>query len=256
MPPRPDDPLRLAILCAEARRIVVLTGAGISTECGVPDFRSPGSPWLVHKPIGFADFLASPATRAEAWRRKFAMDDIYRDAKPGRGHRALVRMASTGRLVAVITQNIDGLHQAAGLDDDRLIELHGNGTFARCLGCERRFELVDVRQHLDETGMALDCGCGGFVKSATVAFGQPLRTGTIERAVAVARTCDLFVAIGSSLVVRPAASLPLVAQAAGAALVIVNREPTPLDGQADCVIHCDAGDALIGAAEILENHTS
>ena len=251
-----DDPLRLGALCADARRIIVLTGAGVSTESGVPDFRSPGSPWLLHKPIGFAEFLASPLARVEAWRRKFAMDDIYSHAKPGRSHRALVRMASTGRLVAVITQNIDGLHQAAGLDGERLIELHGNGTFARCLSCERRFELVDVRRHLDATAAALECPCGGFIKSATIAFGQPLRAETIDQAVAVARACDLFVAIGSSLVVRPAASLPMIAQAAGATLAIVNREATPLDAHADHVMRCDAGDALLGAAETLENHTS
>jgi NAD-dependent deacetylase len=241
---RPDALPFLAELCAASRRITVLTGAGISTECGVPDFRSPGSPWLVHKPIGFEEFLADPAARAESWRRKFAMDDLYRGARPGRCHHALTRLAHSGRLVAVATQNIDGLHQAAGLDDHRLIELHGNGTFARCLSCDERFELADVRRHLDTTGEALDCTCGGFVKSATIAFGQALDRAVIEAAARSARACDLFLAVGSSLVVRPAASLPLLARDSGAVLVIINREPTPLDVAAHHVLRADAGDCL------------
>jgi NAD-dependent deacetylase len=252
----PDGPDRLAALVAQARRITVLTGAGISTECGVPDFRSPASPWRRYPPMALKDFLASPAMRAEAWRRKFAMDDLYRHAQPGRCHAALVAFAEAGRLEAVVTQNIDGLHTSAGLPPDRLVELHGNGTFARCLDCGTRFELAPVRAHLDRTGEALTCGCGGAVKSASIAFGQKLDPAVLARAVAAAEGCDLFIAIGSSLVVRPAATLPLIAKAAGAVLVVVNRDPTPLDQQADLAIRCDAGDALVAARARLKVHTS
>ena len=249
MPGPNTDPRGLAALGRHARRITVLTGAGVSTGSGVPDFRSPGSPWLIHKPITYPEFLSGPAMRAEAWRRKFAMDDIYAGARPNRAHEAMVRLDAAGRLVAVVTQNIDGLHAAAGLAPERLVELHGNGTFARCLNCGQRYELADVRRHLDETGEALDCACGGFVKSATIAFGQPLAPAVLDRAVAVARGCDLFIAAGSSLVVRPAATLPRLARSAGATLAVLNREPTPLDAEADHVFRCDAGDGLSALAD-------
>lgn len=232
------------------RRLTVLTGAGVSTECGVPDFRSPGSPWLVHAPIGFEAWLSDAAIRAEAWRRKFAMDDLYHGAIPGRSHEALARLAARGLIRAVITQNIDGLHQAAGLDPDLLIELHGNGTFARCLTCGTRVELATARAHLTATGKALECTCGGLVKSATIAFGQALDPDVIQAALEATCRCDLFLAVGSSLVVRPAASLPLLAKERGAKLVIVNREPTPLDGSADVVIRAEAAEALSALAHI------
>ena len=254
MPGLSEDPRGLAALAQAARRITVLTGAGVSTESGVPDFRSPGSPWRIHKPIGYAEFLSGPAMRAEAWRRKFAMDDLYRDARPNRAHAAMVRLETAGRLVAVITQNIDGLHDAAGLSPERLVELHGNGTYARCLSCGDRYELSEVRRHLDATAEALDCRCGGFVKSATIAFGQPLAPADLNRALKAAQGCDLFVAAGSSLVVRPAATLPEIAKANGAVLAILNREATPLDARADHVFRCEAGlglEALAdGAAEV------
>ncbi len=234
----------LARLLARAERITVLTGAGLSTECGVPDFRSPDSPWRVHVPIDFQAFLGGEAARAEAWRRKFAMDDIYAGAKPGRGHRALVELASDGRLAAVITQNIDGLQQAAGLSPDKLIELHGNGTFARCLSCGSRHELRNIRVAFVRTGRVPPCACGGLVKSASIAFGQPLDPGSLGRARAAALACDVCLVLGSSLLVRPAVRFPEIAKANGAALAIVNREPTPLDGRADLVVHDDIGNVL------------
>lgn len=224
--------------------LTVLTGAGVSTESGVPDFRSPDSPWRVHTPISFPDFLRDPAMRAEALRRKFAMDDLYRDARPGRSHRALVRLAELGLVRAMVTQNIDGLHQAAGLDPALLVELHGNGTYAHCLDCGGRFDLVEIRRHLEATGEAPVCACGGFIKSATIAFGQPLRPGVMAAAVEASQDCAVFLAVGSSLVVRPAARLPALAKEAGAFVAIVNREPTPLDGLADVVIRGEAGDVL------------
>jgi NAD-dependent deacetylase len=234
----------LQSLIATSRRAVGFTGAGISTECGVPDFRSPGSPWLKNPPIDFSDFLADPLMREEAWRRKFVMDDLYAHAKPGRGHRALARLVNTGRMSAVITQNIDGLHQAAGLPDDRVIELHGNGTYARCLACHRRYELVDIRRDFEMTGAAPQCECGGYIKSATISFGQAMPETAMRRAEAETFACDLFMAIGSSLVVYPAAGFPLAAKRRGASLVIVNNEPTPLDHFADLILRGNIGDFL------------
>jgi len=234
----------LQLLVGSARRAVGFTGAGISTECGVPDFRSPGSPWLKNQPIEFSDFLRDPLMREEAWRRKFVMDDLYAHAKPGRGHRALARLIASGRMSAIITQNIDGLHQASGVPEERVIELHGNGTYARCLTCARRYELVDVRREFEGTGAAPQCECGGYIKSATISFGQAMPELAMRRAEEATLDCDLFMAIGSSLVVYPAAGFPLTAKRHGATLVIVNRDPTPLDDFADLVLRGDIGDFL------------
>jgi NAD-dependent deacetylase len=234
----------LQSLADSARHAVAFTGAGISTECGVPDFRSPGSPWLKNQPIEFSDFLRDPLMREEAWRRKFVMDDLYADAKPGRGHRALARLIAAGRMSAIITQNIDGLHQASGVPDERVIELHGNGTYARCLACERRYELVDIRRDFEMTGAAPQCRCGGHIKSATISFGQAMPEIAMRRAEDETLACDLFMAIGSSLVVYPAAGFPLAAKRHGASLVIVNNQPTPQDEFADLVLRGDIGDFL------------
>lgn len=227
-----------------ASRIVVMTGAGLSTECGVPDFRSKGSPWLTHPPLPFAAFMASPEVRLEAWRRKFALDDTYAGAKPGRGHLALASLTQCGRISGIITQNIDGLHQASGVAGEQLAELHGNGTFATCLACDQRHELAWVRSEIATKARAPACDCGGIIKSATISFGQAMPQGPLRRAEAWSRDCDLFLAIGSSLLVQPAASLPLVARQAGARLAILNREPTPLDHVADIVLHAEAGPVL------------
>ena len=234
----------LARLLRAAKRVAAFTGAGVSTESGVPDFRSPGSPWRSHTPVDFQAFLASPAMRVEAWRRKFAMDDIYAGARPGRPHRALARLGEEGRLVGVITQNIDGLHQAAGLAADKLVELHGNGTFARCLSCGKRHELAPIREVFEATGVPPDCNCGGLLKSASIAFGQPLEPAKIERATELALVCDVMLVLGSSLLVRPAARFPELAQRNGAKLAIVNRQPTPLDDAADVVVQADVGTVL------------
>jgi NAD-dependent deacetylase len=236
---------QLRPLIAAATSIVGFTGAGISTECGVPDFRSPDSAWRRHPPIDFKDFLASAEARIEAWRRKFAMDDIYAGARPGRTHHALAHLARGGRLSCVVTQNIDGLHQAAGLPDEQLLELHGNGTYARCLACGTRHELADIRRRLEATGEAPACeACGGMVKSATVAFGQALSPDILRASRQATLAADLYLVLGSSLVVRPAAALPLLAKQNGAVLVIVNRDLTPLDAVADLVIRADVGGVL------------
>lgn len=239
-----DATADLAPLINRAARIVALTGAGISTESGVPDFRSPDSPWRRYPPIPHGKWLSSPDVRAEAWRRKFIMDDVYAGAAPGRTHRALASLADQGRLATVVTQNIDGLHQAAGLPSDRLVELHGNGTYAHCLACGTRYALPSLRRTFEATGLAPECACGGLIKSATIAFGQTIPAEAIARAKAAAVGCDLFLALGSSLVVRPAATFPLLAKRNGAVLAVVNREPTPLDDKADLVIRGDVGAIL------------
>jgi NAD-dependent deacetylase len=240
-----DAQAELARQLGRSTRAVGFTGAGISTECGIPDFRSPNSPWMRHKPIEFGRFLSDPLAREEGWRRKFAMDDIYAGAGPGRGHVAMSRLVSSGKMGAVITQNIDGLHQAAGTPPDKVIELHGNGTFAKCLNCGERYELAEVRELFERTGAAPECHtCGGPIKSATISFGQAMPEEAMRRAEEETNLCDLFLAVGSSLVVYPAAAFPQLAKRNGATLVIINGEETPLDDLADIVLRGDIGSIL------------
>ena len=230
----------IAVFIRSCDRIVIFTGAGISTEAGVPDYRTPGSPWLVHKPIPFQDYIASEEARIEAWRRKFAMDDIYRHLGPGTTHQFIAAGVASGQVSAVVTQNIDNLHQRSGIPEDRIIELHGNGSYARCMSCERRHEIETIRAHFEHHGYPPACdACGGIVKSATISFGQKMPTDALRRARDVMSRADGVIVLGSSLVVRPAADLPIMAVEAGARLLIVNREKTPLDSAAECVIRGD-----------------
>jgi NAD-dependent deacetylase len=225
--------------------IVPFTGAGISTECGIPDFRSPGGIWSRMKPIDFSDFIASSEARAESWRRRFAMDDQFGGAKPGRGHRALASLYRAGKSPGVVTQNIDNLHQASGIAAEHVVELHGNTTYALCLDCAARYELAWVRQSFEAAGRAPACpACGGHIKTATVSFGQAMPEEAMRRAEEMTRSADLFVVIGSSLVVWPAAGFPLMARRNGAALVIINREATDFDDAADLVVRHDIGAVL------------
>lgn len=243
---------RLAELIDEARVVAGFTGAGISTECGVPDFRSPGSPWMANKPIPFGAFTASEEARREAWRRKFAMDDSFAGAEPGRGHAALAALHASGRMPTLITQNIDGLHQLSGLPSEAIVELHGNGTYAGCLTCGTRHELADIRPVFEREGDPPACRwCGGMVKSATISFGQAMPEKAMRRAAEATLACDLFLAIGSSLVVFPAADFPRAARENGARLAILNREPTGLDGMADLVVRADIGAVLDRARALL-----
>jgi NAD-dependent deacetylase len=228
-----------------ARRIVPFTGAGISTECGIPDFRSPGGLWTQNRPIPFDEYMASSDMRSEAWRRRFAMEPSFAQAKPGRGHLALAHLYRRGKVPALVTQNIDNLHQASGIPPHDVVELHGNTTYATCLACEKRYELGWIRREFDANAeQAPECGCGGIIKTATVSFGQAMPAEAMRRAQELATDCDLFLAVGSSLVVWPAAGFPLMAKRNGAALVIINREPTEFDEFADLVVRNDIGDAL------------
>jgi NAD-dependent protein deacetylase/lipoamidase len=233
-------------LVQEASTIVPFTGAGISTECGIPDFRSPGGLWTKNRPIPFDEFLASQEARNESWRRRFAMADQFGDAQPGRGHRALASLYRAGKVPAVITQNVDNLHQDSGFAPDHVVELHGNTTYALCLDCSERYELPWVRSRMDAAnGCAPDCpDCGGFIKTATVSFGQAMPDAAMRRAHDLTLSCDLFLAIGSSLQVWPAAGFPLMAKRNGARLVIINREPTEFDEMADLVVRQDIGTVL------------
>jgi NAD-dependent deacetylase len=207
--------------------------------------RSPGGLWIKNRPIDFDEFLAMQEMRDESWRRRFAMEDNFSSAAPGRGHRALASLYRAGKIPGLITQNIDNLHQKSGIAERDIVELHGNTTYALCLQCEQRYELGWVREKFEKAGeRAPDCACGGPIKTATVSFGQAMPSDAMQRAEALSNTCDLFLAIGSSLVVWPAAGFPLMAKRNGAALVIINREPTEFDEAADLVLHNDIGDVL------------
>ena len=241
----------LTQLLTTCRRAVVFTGAGISTESGIPDFRSPDGLWSRYKPVMFGDFLRSASARRDAWRLKFKFDEALRAALPNRGHRAVTELVRREVVTTVITQNVDGLHQAAGVPDDQVVELHGNSTYAHCLACGERHDLAPIRAAFlrDET-LPLCGRCGGLVKTATISFGQPMPEDAMARAEQATLACDLFLVLGSSLVVHPAADFPARAKREGARLAIVNAEPTPLDSMADLVMHAAIGTALGTAAGV------
>jgi NAD-dependent deacetylase len=240
-----DARRELARLLAASRRAVVFTGAGISTESGIPDFRSPGGVWSKMSPIYFQDFVASEERRREAWGRTFAGRAGWTGARPNAGHYAVARLIEAGKVSAVITQNVDNLHQDSGVPADRVIELHGNASYARCLKCGLRHELADLRGPFVEDGVVPACrDCGGIVKTATISFGQSMPQGPMARAEDETLACDLFIVLGSSLVVYPAAGFPMVAARAGAAVAIVNREATDLDAYADVVVHDEIGPTM------------
>ncbi|HEY2465166.1 MAG TPA: Sir2 family NAD-dependent protein deacetylase [Steroidobacteraceae bacterium] len=236
---------RLSALFAGSARTVAFTGAGMSTESGIPDFRSPGGVWSRMKPIDFDTFMHHEDARREAWQRTFSGTAGWVGAKPNEGHFAIAHLVGTGKVRHVITQNVDNLHQDAGVPAHQVIELHGNAGYATCLVCGLRHELADLRDPFLEQGTLPTCrACGGIVKSATISFGQPMPVDAMRRADAASRECDLFIVLGSSLAVYPAAALPMVAKSNGATLVIINREPTNLDSSADLVIHAEIGDVL------------
>lgn len=233
-----------------ARRIVVFTGAGISTESGIADFRSPGGIWSKITPIQFGDFLADEETRLEDWRRRFHFQPQFDSAPLNDGHRAVADIINSAAGIGLITQNIDGLHQRSGIADQDIIEIHGNGTRATCLDCHSPMTLKDARQHIENTGQAPRCRrCGGLVKSAVISFGQPMPQAKMVEAETMALNCDLFLVLGSSLVVQPAASLPLIARNNGAELVIINQQSTPLDAIGSLVVRAPLGVTLQKALE-------
>ena len=239
------DILQLAGLIEKAKRVVVFTGAGISTESGIPDFRSPKGIWSQTTPIYFDEYVASSEARVEAWLRKFEIDRDMIGAEPNRGHHAIARLVCSGKVSSVITQNIDGLHQLSGVPEEQVIELHGNGTYATCLSCGARHELGPIKAAFEVDRSPPVCTeCGGIVKTATISFGQPMPKVAMERARRETMACDLFLAVGSSLVVYPAAGFPEIAKRNNAGLVIINRDPTGLDTIADLVLHREIGQTL------------
>ncbi len=232
---------------SQSRRIVFFTGAGLSTESGIPDFRSPGGLWSRMKPIQFQDFLTSDTVRQESWRRRFSGENTIKLAQPNVGHKVIAKLINSGQASSVITQNIDNLHQESGIEDsdNRVIELHGNATYAKCLDCDEHYEMDQLEQQYKSLGSVPDCSsCGGIIKTATISFGQSMPEKEMQRAQRESLACDLFIVLGSSLVVYPAASFPEIARRNGANLVIINREATPLDNIADLVIHEEIGACL------------
>ena len=237
-------------LLGAARRIVVFSGAGISTESGIPDFRSPGGLWTRYDPrqLGFRRYLTDPDTRRLAWRLRCEL--FHLDARPNPAHRACVRLAEAGRLAGVVTQNIDGLHQDAGLATELVCEVHGTGRQVVCLSCGERGPMAAAVARVEAGEDDPPCRrCGGILKAATVSFGQPIPSAVWDAAERMTAACDAFVAVGSSLAVQPAARLPVQAKRLGASLLIVNREPTPLDELADAVLHGEAGTLLPALVE-------
>lgn len=233
----------LADLVRMARRAVAFTGAGISTESGIPDFRSPGGIWTRHQPVLYGDFMASRAARVQGWKLAAGMFLECRDCHPNAGHKAIAELERRGHIAAVITQNIDGLHRDAG--NTGVIELHGTNRRVRCQGCGREWPTEDIVARWQAGEEAPECeDCGRPLKTATVSFGQSMPEEEMRRAGEVSLRTELFLAIGSSLVVEPAASFPRLAKRSGASLVIINREPTPLDDIADAVIRAPIGKTM------------
>ena len=248
-PPSVDRIAAFRGLLQTSRHVVFFTGAGISTESGIPDFRSPGGVWSTMKPIYFQEFVAREDKRREAWERAFSGRAGWVGRKPNAGHMAVARLVAQGRCSAVITQNVDNLHQASGVPPEKVIELHGNASYATCLECGLRHELEDLKALYEATGDLPACrACGGLVKTATISFGQSMPADPMAKAEAETLACDLFLVLGSSLVVYPAAGFPLLAKQAGAKLAIVNREATELDPYADLVLHDEIGPVMTAVA--------
>ena len=238
---------QLSSLIHGASRIVVFSGAGISTESGIPDFRGPGGVWEKVDPNEFHidRFLASEESRRKYWRRTTLFYADIASAKPNAAHRAVVRLEEMGRLSAVITQNVDGLHQIAGNSPERVIELHGTSRFVACMSCGDRHPRETFQELVSSEGEAPPCGkCGGLMKPATVSFGQMLPQEALDRAAHETEHCDLFLVIGSSLVVYPAAGFPLLAAQKGVPLAIINHQETPHDPYATAVVRESAGEVL------------
>lgn len=234
---------KLAELLRSAERGVAFTGAGISTESGIPDFRSPGGIWSKHKPVMYDEFVASREARKLFWKLRLQLYREFAEAKPNAGHVALAQLERAGRLTAIITQNIDGLHQIAG--SQRVIELHGTARIVACIQCGKEWPPEEITARVEAGDEAPDCDeCGAPLKSKTVSFGQAMPVAEMEEAARLSTGADVFLAIGSSLVVEPAASIPRIAQSHGAALVIINKTETPLDYVADLVIREPIGATL------------
>jgi NAD-dependent deacetylase len=244
--------MTLAELIAVARRILVFTGAGVSTNSGIPDYRGPTGRWKTREPVDYRDFLRSEEARVEYWGQKSEQWETMRDARPNGVHHAVVELERAGRVSLVVTQNIDGLHEKAGTARGLLVELHGNALRAECQGCGKARDLDECMAEFRKTRAAPRCGCGGPVKPATISFGQQLVKRDLDRAMAAALGCDLCIAMGSSLSVQPAAAIPLIATQRGARYVIVNRGQTDHDGLDDVTLRLDGDVETLFVAAVTE----
>lgn len=229
---------------AQAGRNIVFTGAGISTESGIPDFRSQGGIWDKYRPIYFNEFMSSQEARIEYWRRNSELYDHFSQAEPNPAHISLVKLFEMGLLEAVITQNVDGLHQQAGLPDEKVIELHGNTRRVRCMQCQKTTSIHEAQQRVQAGDLAPECECGGYLKPDTISFGQSMPTAAVQKATDLSLNCDFFLVVGSTLLVQPAAFMPPYAKQHGAFLAIVNLSETPCDEMSDVLIRRKAGEVL------------
>ncbi len=234
------------------RNIVFFTGAGISTESGVPDFRSPGGIWTRYQPVYFADFMTSEEARMRHWKMKKETHELYKNVKPNIGHYGIAEFEKRGQLSGLITQNIDGLHGVAGVSADRIVELHGTDRKVVCLKCGKTFDPEPIYESVGGNFKPPACNaCGGFLKAATISFGQAMPSEAMSRANELSDAAEIFVVVGSSLVVHPAASFPVIAKENGALLAIVNRDPTPLDSLADYLYRGEIGEFFTRLGSLL-----
>jgi NAD-dependent deacetylase len=247
--------MTLTDFAADVRRtsaIVVFTGAGISTESGIPDFRSPGGLWTRYQPITFQEYMTSEAARVEAWRRRLEGWEQYKNARPNVGHLFVQSLHSKRKLVGLITQNVDGLHSVSGLPDEKIVELHGTNRQIVCLGCERIYDPDAIMRRLTGNLASPKCdSCGGILKAATISFGQAMPERAMSLAQQWTAQAELFIVMGSSLQVQPAASFPVIAKRNSALLAIINREPGPLDDIADFVHHGAIGEFCARFGEMI-----
>ena len=238
--------LKLQHLIEKSNKLVFFTGAGISTNSGIPDFRGPKGVWKTATPIYFQDFISSKEKRIESWEKKFSNELSIDSAKPNIGHLKLAEIMNRKEGTHLITQNVDNLHQDSGIDNSKITELHGNATYAKCLDCSKKYELTFLKEDFLATKEPPVCNiCGGIIKTATISFGQAMPEEEMITAQKVSIKSDLFICLGSSLAVFPAADLPLLAKETGANLVIINNEPTQMDHLSDLVINRDISEVLL-----------
>ena len=237
----------------EGDKNIVFTGAGISTESGIPDYRSKGGIWDKFRPVYFDEFMSSKNARTEYWRRKAELYHDLVQAKPNPAHMSLANLYEMRLLEAVITQNIDGLHQESGLPDEKVIELHGNTHRVRCMSCGKTISINEAQRRIEAGDLAPECECGGYLKSDTISFGQAMPENEVEKAIDLSRSCDSFLVVGSTLLVQPAALMPSYAKQSGAFLAIVNLSQTPYDETCDVLIRGKAGEVLLEIVNTIRN---
>ena len=232
-------------LLVQSKAPVFFTGAGISTDSGIPDFRGPKGIWKTSQPIYFQDFISSKEKRIESWERKFSNELNINKAKPNKGHQKIAEIMKIKDLSHLITQNVDNLHQESGINDDKITELHGNATYAKCLECSLRYDLTQLKESFLKTKEPPLCKkCNGLIKTATISFGLPMPEEEMVIAKKKSISSDLFICIGTSLAVFPAADLPVLAKETGSQLIIINNEPTQMDHIADLVINRDISEVF------------